>query len=229
MRQKYITTLKFLLFIAIIAIVAFFIRMYNLEQYLTLSFFESVVNRYGIWSHVLFILFSVVSTVIFLPASFLGVASGILFGKFLGFIYVVVGTTFGATISFVITRYLGRPFVEGLLKRRMKSVLKYDKKLGKEGFKTVFVLRLIPIFHFNLFNYALGLTRVSFKDYFWGTFFGSMPGAFMIVFLSHSLAASRWEEIVIGGTISILFLIIVFLYYRRFVKEASNTDTKKQK
>ncbi|MBU1118799.1 TVP38/TMEM64 family protein [Patescibacteria group bacterium] len=228
MRKRYAITLKFLLFIFLIALILFGIKRYNLDEYLTLEFFERVVDQYGAWSHILFLIFSIISTVTFLPASFLGVASGILFGKFLGFIYIVLGTTIGATISFVIARYLGRPFVENVLKERMHTVLKYDKKLGEEGFKTVFVLRLIPIFHFNLFNYALGLTKVSFKDYFWGTLLGSMPGAGMIVFLSHSIAANSWTEIIIGVIIGIAFFVIVFLYYRKFTREAETTSVQEE-
>jgi len=215
---------KFILLLLLLATFFILARYTSLDQLLSIDYLQSLKDKYGIWSHLFFFVFCIVSTVTFLPPLFLSVAAGVIFGKFLGFTYIVLGFTIGSMISFALARFLGKSFIEGLMSRYLKQVMKYDQKLQDKGLLTIFILRLIPIFHFNFFNYALGLTKVTWKDYFWGTFLGVMPGTLVIVVFSHSVASANAVDIVVSLVLGIVLLVAFYLVYKKYLKK-----DKKQK
>jgi uncharacterized membrane protein YdjX (TVP38/TMEM64 family) len=91
----------------------------------------------------------------------------------------LVGATAGASLAFLIARHAARTVVESRLAGNSRFAA-LDRAIGAEGRKIVFLLRLSPVFPFNLMNYALGLTRVSFKDYLAASV-GMIPGTLMSV------------------------------------------------
>ena len=129
----------------------------------------------------------IVTTVAFLPGSIVTLGAGIVFGVFLGSIYVFIGSTLGATAAFLVGRYLARGWVYKQIQanEKFKAI---DEAVGKEGLKIVLLTRLSPIFPFNVLNYAFGVTGVSLKDYVLGCV-GMFPGTVMYVYLG-SLAGS---------------------------------------
>ena len=134
-----------------------------------------------------FILIYIVATVAFLPGSVLTLGAGALFGIIQGSIYVFFGATIGATLAFLVGRYLARGWISKKIadNQKFKAI---DQAVGKEGLKIVLLTRLSPIFPFNLLNYGLGVTGVSLKDYVLGSV-GMIPGTIMYVYIS-SLAGS---------------------------------------
>lgn len=142
--------------------------------------FAEYVDGLGVWGPVVFILGYAVATVAFIPGSLLTLAAGAIFGLLYGTIYVFIGASLGACAAFLVSRYLARGFVE----KRIESNAKFaaiDGAVGKEGRKIVFLLRLSPIFPFNLLNYGLGLTKVRFVDYAIACV-GMLPGTFLYVY-----------------------------------------------
>ena len=101
-----------------------------------------------------------------------------IFGAYWGFLYVLIGAVLGATAAFFIGRYLGRDFAASIVGDRLK---RYDEAVERNGFATVLYLRLI-YFPFTPMNFGMGLTRVRFWDYFWGTVLGIIAGTFIITF-----------------------------------------------
>ncbi|MDX1387503.1 MAG: TVP38/TMEM64 family protein, partial [bacterium] len=88
----------------------------------------------------------------------------------------LLSATAGASLAFLLSRYLGRDFVVKVTHGRVQ---KFDEKIGEHGFYTVLYLRLVPLFPFNILNFSLGLTKVKFREYFLGTLLGMIPGAFV--------------------------------------------------
>jgi uncharacterized membrane protein YdjX (TVP38/TMEM64 family) len=124
----------------------------------------------------------ILACVLLIPGAVLTLGAGALFGAVAGFVAVSIGSTLGATGAFLIGRYLARDLVAGRIadSARFKAV---DEAVGREGWKIVLLTRLSPIFPFNLLNYALGLTRVSLKHYFFATWLGMMPGTLLYVYI----------------------------------------------
>jgi uncharacterized membrane protein YdjX (TVP38/TMEM64 family) len=121
-----------------------------------------------------------VAVVAFVPASLLTLAAGAIFGLAWGTVYVFVAASVGAAGAFLVARYLARGAVEKRLdgNERFAAV---DRAVGEQGRKIVFLLRLSPVFPFNLLNYALGLTRVGFADYLIASI-GMLPGTVLYVY-----------------------------------------------
>ncbi len=136
---------------------------------------------------VAFMLIYIVATVAFLPGSVLTLGAGVVFGILQGAIYVLIGATVGATLAFLIGRYLAREWISTKIAGNQKFRA-IDQAVGKEGFKIVLLTRLSPIFPFNLLNYGLGVTGVSLKDYVLASI-GMIPGTIMYVYIG-SLAGS---------------------------------------
>ncbi|BAZ41829.1 hypothetical protein NIES4101_77970 [Calothrix sp. NIES-4101] len=134
-----------------------------------------------------FILLYILASVAFLPGSILTLGAGVVFGVVMGSLYVFIGATIGATVAFLIGRYLARGWVAKKIAENDKFRA-IDKAVAREGIKIVLLTRLSPIFPFNLLNYAYGVTGVSLKDYVFGSI-GMIPGTIMYVYIG-SLAGS---------------------------------------
>jgi len=142
--------------------------------------FAAWVQGLGAWGPAVFIAGYVLATVAFVPGVVLTLAAGVIFGLVRGVVYVFVAAVLGSSAAFLIGRYLARRAVE----RRIAANPRFaaiDRAVGAEGRKIVFLLRLSPVFPFNLLNYALGLTRVRFADYFLASA-GMLPGTVLYVY-----------------------------------------------
>ena len=124
----------------------------------------------------------ILATVLFVPGSILTLGAGFVFGVVRGMVYVSIASTIGATLAFLIGRYLARDWilrkVEG--NRKFKAI---DNAVGREGWKIVALTRLSPIFPFNLLNYAYGLTRVNLRAYVLTSWVAMLPGTLMYVYI----------------------------------------------
>ncbi len=142
--------------------------------------FATWVDGLGVWGPVAFIAGYALAAVAFVPGSLLTLAAGAIFGLGKGTALVLIAATLGASAAFLVSRYLARGFVERRLagNERFAAI---DRAIGTEGRKIVLLLRLSPVFPFNLLNYALGLTRVRFVDYLVASV-GMLPGTLLYVY-----------------------------------------------
>ncbi len=142
--------------------------------------FAAWVNGLGAWGPVVFIAGYVVATVAFVPGSLLTLAAGAVFGIPKGVALVFVGASLGASAAFLVARYVARGSVERKLAGNAKFAA-IDRAIAGEGRKIVTLLRLSPVFPFNLLNYGLGLTQVRFTDYLLAMI-GLLPGTILYVY-----------------------------------------------
>lgn len=128
----------------------------------------------------------IIQTALALPgAVILSLSAGAIFGPLLGTTYAVTAASIGATLSFLITRYLLR---EAVLNRFGSKLETINKELEERGINYLLFLRLVPVFPFFLINLAAGLTRLPLRTFVLGTFFGIIPGGFVFVNAGASLA-----------------------------------------
>lgn len=137
----------------------------------------------GAWAPLAFIALYAAATVVFLPGAVLTLMAGALFGFVSGALYSLIGATLGATLAFLVARYVAADWVarraDGTLKQLIQGV-------EAEGWRFVAFVRLVPLFPFNLVNYALGLTRIPFLAYAAASFFCMFPGALAYAWLGHA-------------------------------------------
>ncbi len=139
------------------------------------------IDGLGAIAPIAFIFLYIIITVALLPASIVTLGAGVVFGLLKGSLLVFGGAMLGATAAFLVGRYLARDWVAQRIADRPKFQA-MDTAIAQEGRKVIFLLRLSPIFPFNLLNYGLGLSRVSLGDYVLGTL-GIVPGTVMYVYL----------------------------------------------
>jgi len=142
--------------------------------------FAAWVDSLGAWGPVAFIAGYVIACVAFIPGSLLTLAAGAIFGVTRGVLYVFAGAGLGASAAFLIARYVAR----GAVERRLAGNPRFaaiDRAIAHQGRKIVTLLRLSPVFPFNLLNYALGLTQVRFGDYLLAMV-GILPGTILYVY-----------------------------------------------
>ncbi len=179
---------RFSLLIILLAGIALAVMYRDLFDVVAL---ESWVQEAGAAGPLLFMLVYILGTIFFLPGSVLTLAGGALFGPFWGTFYNLTAATIGAIISFVAARYLASDWVEQKTGGRIKQL-----KLGveNEGWRFVAFVRLVPLFPFNLLNYALGLTRIKLSHYSLATYICMLPGAMAYTYLGYA-----GKEAIAGG------------------------------
>lgn len=128
----------------------------------------------------------IIQTALSLPgAVILSLASGAIFGALMGTVYAVIAASIGATLAFLVTRYLLRDFVLNKFGNQLEGM---NRELEARGLNYLLFLRLVPIFPFFLINLAAGLTRLPLRTFVIGTLIGIIPGGFVFVNAGASLA-----------------------------------------
>ncbi|MEE8388751.1 MAG: VTT domain-containing protein [Acidiferrobacterales bacterium] len=143
---------------------------------------ESWVKSAGVAAPLLFMAIYILATVLFLPGSVLTLAGGALFGPVWGTFYNLTGATIGATIAFFISRYLVSDWVSRKVGGRTRQLV---NGVEAEGWRFVAFVRLVPLFPFNLLNYALGLTRINAWHYVITSYVAMLPGAIAYTYLGY--------------------------------------------
>jgi uncharacterized membrane protein YdjX (TVP38/TMEM64 family) len=169
--------------IALVAIVlALFLAMRFLPVQQWLRSFNDWVGQMGVAGIFIFIGVYAIATVLLAPGAILTIGAGFAFGLWKGFLAVSFGATLGASLAFLVARFIARDKVEAIAKRNEKF-RRIDNAIGKQGAKLVFLLRLSPVIPFNLSNYFYGLTGVKFWPYVLASWIGMMPGTFLYVYI----------------------------------------------
>jgi uncharacterized membrane protein YdjX (TVP38/TMEM64 family) len=140
------------------------------------------VSHLGPWAIVIFIGAYALATVLLLPGSILTVGAGFVFGIGWGLLAVSIGSTLGAALAFLISRFLAREKIEAIAAKN-ENFRRIDKAIGAQGAKLIFLLRLSPLIPFNLSNYFYGLTAVKFWPYVLASWIGMLPGTLLYVYL----------------------------------------------
>ncbi len=184
------------------------VRLSGIRELLTVEKLGALLAAAGIWAPLAFILFYAMGVCLFIPGTLLTTLGAAIFGPYWGFLYVWVAAMLGAAGAFLIGRYLGREFAASLIGDRLK---KYDDAIERNGFATVLYLRLV-YFPFTPMNFGMGLTRVHFKDYLWGTGLGILVGTFIFTFFVGTV-----KEVWVGGQWGQLLSWKIFLSLALFI------------
>jgi len=149
--------------------------------------FVAWVDGLGAWGPVVFVAGYVAACVAFVPGALLTIAAGVIFGLGRGMACVFAGALLGSTAAFLVSRHLARRAIEKRVARDPRFAA-IDQAIARDGLKIVFLLRLSPVVPFNLLNYALGLTRVSLRDYLLASV-GMIPGTVLYVYYGTAIGS----------------------------------------
>ena len=181
------------------------------------------------WGIFAFVFFYIISVLLILPASWLSLLAGFLYGPYFGSIVVFLSAFIGASISFFLAKeYFVKKIV--VIISRFPKIKLLEKIINKGGLKLIILTRLSPLFPFSILNYFYGLNKVSYKDFSIGLLF-ILPGTYLYCALgSLSNNLDEIKNLKLNGNttttiISIVstFLIVYFLtkYSNEVIKESS--------
>ncbi|MBW1743705.1 MAG: TVP38/TMEM64 family protein [Deltaproteobacteria bacterium] len=195
------------------------VRFTPIKGYLTAESLGRFLETAGIWASLIFMAIYAAGICLFIPGTLLTGLGAAIFGPYWGFLYVWVGAMLGASGAFWIGRTLGRDFAASLIGDRLK---KYDDAIERNGFATVLYLRLV-YFPFTPLNFGMGLTKVHFWDYFFGTGLGIMVGTFIFTFFIGTLkdvwASGEWGQLMSGKVIFSVAMFVFSFFIPKIIKK----------
>lgn len=197
---------------AVIAAILFLLWFNQSYLQLTPSDIRTWILSFGWLSPILFVVIYTIRPLILFPASILSITGGLAFGAIWGTVLTVIGATAGAVLSFMLARYMGKSLVQMEWKGKFAKI---QSQLEHRGLLYVLLLRLIPIFPFDLISYVAGVSKIHFRAFFIGTLFGIIPGTFAYNFLGSSFVGGSVSDILIAASVFLIAMLIPILFRKR--------------
>ena len=172
--------------VAGLAALVFLARSVTMPDCATL---QANIQNWGLAAPVIYSLIYIVATISFVPGTVVTLLAGLAFGPYIGSALVSFSSVVGATLAFLIARYIAREPVEGFLSKQAWFG-KFKGSLESSGFNFVLFVRLVPLFPFNGLNYACGLVPLKLRDYILGSFLGMLPGTIAYVYAGHAVGCA---------------------------------------
>lgn len=219
MERKFRAILKIFLLGVFIITAVVMVQLTPVMTYLTPESLGAFLEKAGFWGPLVFIGVYAAGVCLFVPGTLLTGLGAAIFGPYWGFLWVWIGAMIGAGAAFVIGRTLGRDFAASLVGDKFR---KYDDAVERNGFATVLYLRLV-YFPFTPMNFGMGLTKVRFRDYMYGTGLGIIVGTFIFTFFIGTLknvwASGNWEELISTKVFFSMALFVFSFFIPRLVKK----------
>ncbi|HEY4486000.1 MAG TPA: TVP38/TMEM64 family protein [Nitrospiria bacterium] len=208
-------TLKFIVLLIFAGVSVLVFQWAGLGRYVRPEAIRETVQSAGPMAPLLYLLIYSIAPVFFVPGWIITVGGGLAFGAVWGTVLTVIGATIGATLAFFTARFLGRDFVDRVLKGKFKALDAMDTQAAENGFQVIFFLRLIPLVPFNVLDYVAGVSKIGVRDYILGTFLGIIPGTFAYVYLGSTLTnIYSWKFAL--GVVFLIVLALVPAFYKRW-------------
>ena len=221
-----------LLIVIVLAIIAFF--FYDIQQYTTLDYIkakqQNIIEYYKqnfFFVLVLFIFLYVLVTALSLPvATFLTLVGGALFGFTTGLIIVSFASTIGATLAFLMARFLAQNYVQKNFKNQLSKI---NKKFKSEGSFYLFALRLVPVVPFFIINVVMGLMTIKTWTFYWVSQLGMLPGTIVYVYAGTQLAQIETFSDITSPSMLIAFALLglfplIAKNFIQFIRKDKNYD-----
>ena len=176
---------------------------------------DAWLASFGVLGPLVYVILYAIGTVAFVPGSLFALAGGVLFGPVWGSVLNLAGATLGASLAFLTARYLAGDWAS---RKAGGSLKKFVSGVEAEGWRFVAFVRLVPLFPFNLTNYAFGLTRIGFLPYVITSFICMAPGAIAYTWLGYAgreavagnSSAIKYGLLALGLLAAIVFLPRLF-------------------
>lgn len=207
--------------IIIIVLIGIILKILSLD--IDATDIQNYVTSFGDLAPIIYIIMFALVPLTLFPDSILAIGGGLIFGLSKGYVYTVIGALIGATISFYISRKLGRDFVKKITKEKLDNI---EDMIDSNGFFIILMLRLIPLFPFDIISYGAGLTSVKYKDFIIATFIGTIPGILVFTNIgAQSINIGSGSFYMSIGSLVLLVLISIFLK-NKFIKMTVNRRSK---
>lgn len=182
---------------------------------LTPEAIRKVILSFGWWGPAVYIFIYTIRPLLLFPALILTLAGGLAFGPWWGTLYVIIGGLLGACLCFLIARSLGQEKMKKYM-GQFPQIQAFDDQIVEHGFRTMLIMRIVPIFPYDPVSYLAGLSKIRFRDYTAATALGMVPGAFAYNVLGYSLTDMLSPTFLMAIALVILVMFTPLVYH--FVK-----------
>ncbi len=202
--------IKIIIAVVVIGLGIFLANYFGLLEFLSnVPAMQAWFNSLGIWGYLAYILLYTVIAIFMIPGSMLTIAGGIVFGSIIGGVLSMIAGTAGATAAFIVARYIARGAIEDKFKDN-KFFKKIDQGVKENGTSFLILTRLVPVFPYNVQNYAYGCTSMNLLTYVVISFITMMPGSFIYAYMAgeivqNGVSVTLLVQFAIAGVV--LFLI----------------------
>ena len=173
---------------------------------------RATFEGFGVAGPLLFVGVYAVAATVMLPAAPFTIGAGVLFGPVVGSATALVGATLGATGAFLLGRLLGRDAVERFGGRRVAAL---DRYLARRGFVSLLIIRLVPLFPFNLVNLGAGVAGMGLRDFILATGVGIIPGTVAYAALGGTIDDPTSPAFLVAVAIFVLVTVAATIASRR--------------
>ena len=148
---------------------------------------QETLRHHGAWSYLVYVALFITATLCLIPGSLLVIAGGMLFGPLTGSLLSFAAATLASSLSFLIARWLGRD----LLQRYVGHTAVFqaiERGIARSGCDFLILTRLVPLFPYNIQNYAYGLTAIPFWPFTLISAVTTLPGLVIYSVMASELA-----------------------------------------
>lgn len=216
--EKRMNYIKIAVIIAIAVASIFVVRNISLEE------IKTWVLGHGAWAAVIYIATFVVLPIFFFPVPVIVLAGGTIFGLFKGTLYTMIGVLINTPIMYFIGRFLLKDFVHNFVDNHMSEKLRNALKSTNQKVLALvlFIIRLSPIFSYNLVNYISGVTEIKFLPYILTTIAGVLPGVIVFINIGENVLNVGSKEFFISLSFLLVLVIISAIISKIFLKNEEN-------
>ncbi len=207
-------------YIKIAVIIAIAVASFFVVRNISLEEIKTWVLGHGAWAAVIYIATFVVLPIFFFPVPVIVLAGGTIFGLFKGSLYTMIGVLINTPIMYFIGRFLLKDFVHKFVNNHMSAKLRsaLESTNQKVLSLVLFIIRLSPIFSYNLVNYISGVTEINFLPYILTTIAGVLPGVIVFINIGENVLNVGSKEFFISLSFLLLLVVISAIISKLFLK-----------
>ena len=215
---------KILLIVAVVAATIFIAKQTGLLVLISdVQGLQLWISSLGAIGYLVFIGLFVISCVLLLPGSAFTIVAGIAFGPIKGGLLALFAATLGATVAFILARFLLR----GMIVRKLGNnpiFKKIDDGVAQNGTSFLILTRLVPVFPFNLQNYAYGLTGLSLSSYVLVSLITMAPGAFIFAYMAGDIAVNGVSAMLLVKFAIAGLVLFVLSFIPKYIAKKKGID-----
>ena len=217
---------KLWIFIAIIIAILVLNHIFGWSAWLrdtdNLAFLSDMVHDHLLLAILIYTAATVAGSVVLaVPGVTFAIIAGLVFGPWLGTFCCVLAATLGAMAAFIAGRFFLKDSIKPAVEKNALLKKWLFDETGRNELFILMITRLVPVFPYNLQNFAYGVTDISFAAYSIGSFIFMIPGTAMYTIGFAGLADSghRWMYIGIAAVIAVLVFGIAAWLRKRYIDE----------
>lgn len=215
---------KVVVFVGIIVVILVLNHQFGWADYLAdmdnLMLLKETVKNNFILALIIYIVLTIVGCVVLaLPGVTFAVAAGMLFGPVIGIFACLLATTFGAMFAFLAGRFFLKDSIKPMLEKNKVLKRLLFSKDGKSDIVVLMITRMVPIFPYNLQNFAYGITDMGFWKYTIFTFVFMFPGVSFFTIGAAGLTAGedKWKYFFVAGILAVAVTVAGIVIQRKFL------------